>query len=241
MTDLQDLPTLGDSLPDGTPVPEKFRGKSPADVLKAYQELERARSQPEPPKPPEGQNPMEIPQPGPGADTSQFAKEIASTGTLSAASRQALKNLRPGTTDAEIDTHIAGIKAIQHQAISAAHQIAGGEEGWASMMQWAQQNLSPDRQRAFNAAANHPDPNVRELAIRGLHAEFTGSGQQAGSSPNLVNARPNTGSPAGPAPFSSVTEYQAALATPDYHKNPAARDEVMARYEASMKAGVAGF
>lgn len=231
--------------PEG--VPEKFWDAEKGvvkteELLKSYSELEKGRSgkAPEvPPKTPEKKDEAQPLSPeaqaaadaakAAGADTSKvdfgaLQQEYATNGGLSDASYQSL--LAAGLSRELVDAHIAGMEAQSKLAVQEAHALAGGEQKFTSMLQWAAANLSQEEREAFDASVTGSSAQ-RSLAITGLKARFESA---VGSNPALVR-----GSQGGNAEgaYQSRAEVVADMRDPRYAKDPAYRARVEAKLAAS--------
>lgn len=126
-----------------------------------------------------------------------------------------------------VDQFIDGQLAVVNQTQAAVFDAAGGEEGYAQMMNWASNTLSEREQDAYNAAVNSGDMNSVMLAVQGLNARFR---SEYGDNPTLVQgeaADVTAGS------FASVAEITAAMSDPRYEKDPAYRSAVEAKLQRS--------
>ena len=98
--------------------------------------------------------------------------------------------------------------------------IAGGEEGYQQMLNWATESLPSSEIDAFNATIDTGDPAVIRLAIQGLNARYR---SESGSEPNLVQGSTDTVSG---GKFESAAELTAAMRDPRYAKDSAYRASV---------------
>lgn len=190
-------------------LPEKFN--SPADLAKAYAELERKLSAPksQTPSTPPSQNAQagaETPQSPQGNAQEQQAREavadaginydalsteFAENGTLSDDSYKLLES--KGIPRDMVDAYIEGQNAIADALTSKVFQIAGGEEPYRQMLDWAKTNLSPQEQAAYDRAI-YADAASASLAVQGLVAKYQ---QENGRFGSLINGKAGTGNTAG--------------------------------------------
>jgi len=175
---------------------------------------------------------LEIPQAAADAGLSldtftEFVEEYNEKGQLSDKSYEALE--ARGLNRDLVDSYIAGQHALAHRSIQAAYEVAGGQEAYGSMVQWAAQNLSVAEQEAYNKAVESGDQGQRDMAIAGLRARWQGT--QSPSSPQLLGGdnSPHAGAP----PFESKAQMTAAMNDPRYKTDPAFRQEVMNRLKHS--------
>jgi hypothetical protein len=96
--------------------------------------------------------------------------------------------------------------------------LAGGEEQFNDMLAWANENLTPGEQKAYNDAVL--SEGSAEFAIQGLYARY----RQAAGAPNFVNTQNTPASTNGA--YQSQREMMVDMANPKYHKDPAFRKMV---------------
>jgi hypothetical protein len=99
---------------------------------------------------------------------------------------------KAGFTRAVVDQYIRGAVAaeqaseaenkVAEQTVTSLKAIAGGDDGFAAMQQWAAQSLKPSEIKAFNDALEG-GPAMAEIAIRGLYSRYSDA---VGTEPNLV-------------------------------------------------------
>ena len=224
---------------EGDSVPEKFRGKTVADLLNSYGELETRLGQPPKPAPQARSReltstPLGIPQNANESPFDPFVEEIERTGKLSPESRAYMQS--QGVPARTIDIFEAGAIARSKETQQAVYETVGSKEAYDSMIQWAA-TLPPTRQQAFNEAISSPNPEVRALAVRGLHSEFVATNGQPPASP----VKPGAGAPAHKG-FDRFSDLTAAQKDPRYASNEEGfRDQTIARARAARQAGVEGF
>lgn len=212
-------------------LPEKF--KSAEDMAKSYAELEKKVSSgkpadvapvatPETPAPDAAKAVSEA-----GLDMSKLSQEVAENGTLSDESRAALK--AKGITDAQIDTHIEGQKALAQAEVSRIAAAVGGMESVTAIMEWAGTALTPDEAEATNEILANGTEKAKTAILKGLASRYE---QANGVEPRLLRAAA-TPSVSGPKPFGDRMEMVKAMSHPDYQTSPAYRAEVERRVAAS--------
>lgn len=213
-------------------LPQKF--KSPADLAKAYQELERKIGQkpaaqeaaPEQPEPQAEPAPQEQPIEAQLGEFKKYTDEYAKTGQLSEDSYKEL--LARGIPKVLVDNYISNFKvAASSQTAAVEAQIVasvGGPQEYAEMQVWASKNFSGEEIAAYNRAMESNDPQMMSFAVRGLQARY-----QAQSEPRLIAAVAN----AKPSGYRSMAEMTAAMRDPRYATDPAYRQDVASRIKAS--------
>ena len=202
-------------------LPEKF--KSVEDMAAAYQELEKKLGSNEPEvnedtigNPDEDQVREELEEAGLNFDG--YSDEFMENGELSEDSYAELE--AAGIPRAVVDQYIAGMEAEANMIQQQAFGLAGGEDQYAAMTEWAADNFSEAEIDAFNDAVNSGDWNTIQFAIKGLAAQYR---SEVGVEPSLVQ-----GSTAGLAGdvYASVAELTAAMRDPRYETDPAYRNRV---------------
>lgn len=157
-----------------------------------------------------------------GLNLDEFSQEFAKTGDLSAESYEKLE--KAGFNRAIVDQYIAGQRAIAAQFQGEVKSIAGGEEGFTKMVQWAAVNASPEEIAAYNKAIDSGDLNQAKLAVTGMYAKFSEANP---TEPSLVTGK-STGS-AGADVYESIQDYLKDSRNPEYKSNPAFRAKVIAK------------
>ena len=232
--------------------PDKFEGKSREEIIASYQELEKLNSGggSKPNQTAEeaskqtadqaaGKPDAGIPE-APQAPTAsanaglieQLTEAYAQHGEISPELR-AKFTADTGLPDSLIDSHIAGVQQVETNNMTAAQSIAGGEEAYAEMVEWAAGTLNESEKEAYNSAVYSENPDLAKMAVEGLKARFQ---RENGVAPNLVAGnRPNYG---GVEAFQSEFEWQSARRSEQYAKDPAFRKQVEARLKRSMELGL---
>ena len=220
--------------------------KSQEDLLKAYKELERKLSQGEPVE--EEATPSE-----PTSDTTEeeqveeqeqqeetltrtaltraseeFANGEVSEETIEALAQMDSKEL--------IKTYIEQYaqsqqqvqqSTIQESEVKAIKEIAGGDEGYATMLTWASKNLEAAEIDAFNGVANSGNTAALRFAVEALSARYKA---KEGYEAPLVSGKSAASSK---EVFRSHAELARAISDPRYHNDPAYRGDVEKKLAAS--------
>ena len=205
--------------PEG--VPDKFynaeTGKVDYDSLaKSYTELEKKQSQPkqEEATPETAEEAVE----SAGLDLASLNKEYADNSKLTDSSYEALE--KAGINRATVDSYIAGQHALAQQAQASAFEITGGKDNYTAMTEFAKANLTPAALNSYNTAVNSPDKSTRDLAVRGLYAQYSA---ESGSGNNLVMGKGNEVTGTG---YQSKEQMIADMKKPEYLTDPAFRAQV---------------
>ena len=212
--------------PEG--IPDKFydaeTGKVDYDAMaKSYTELEKKQSgQKEDPKEPVDEPPVTDADEAvekAGLDMGQLTQEFDTNGQLGEDSYKALE--AAGIPKATVDQYIQGQQALVAQAQTEAYSLTDGKEGYEAMSQWAKANLSAEELSNYNTQVNSPNSKVREMAIRGLHAQFSAD---SGDGKPLVHG--NNSVTADGSGFKSRAQMIEAMQDSKYQSDPAYRAEV---------------
>jgi hypothetical protein len=211
--------------PEG--IPDKFydaeTGKVDYDAMaKSYTELEKKQSQKteetteEPSEPPKTAD--EAVEKA-GLDMGKLTEEYDTNDGLTDDSYAALE--AAGIPKATVDQYIEGQKALVAQAQTEAYSLTDGKEGYEAMSGWAKANLSAEELSNYNTQVNSPNSKVREMAIRGLHAQFSAD---SGDGKPLVHG--NNSVTADGSGFKSRAQMIEAMQDSKYQSDPAYRAEV---------------
>ncbi len=154
-------------------------------------------------------------------DFSVFQQEYNETGQLSEDAYLALEEA--GINSTMVDTWIQGQEAVADQTINQIYEMAGGEQPYNQMLDWAGDNLQPWEMDAFNTQIENLDANSM-FAVQGLLARMQ---NQEGSPPRqLMLGEPSNYS----APrYDSLAQLTNAMSDPKYTSDPAYRREVTNR------------
>ena len=217
-------------------IPEQFWDAEKGEVK--LQELLAAVKQPAAPeekpaegeKAPEGEKPDEANQAAEDAakaaklDIAALRAEVDNGGDLSPESYAALE--KAGFDKSVVSDFIEGQKARVTIALNEAYSLAGGQEAYTVMAQWAAQNVPADDLAAYDAAMGGTAAQ-RKQAIVALKAQYEAA---RGKDPSLISGAQGDSSP--DKPFASRAEVTAAMRDPRYTSDPAYRAMVARRVDA---------
>ena len=218
------------SKPEG--LPEKFN--SVEDLAKSYSELEKklGESKPEETPEPKQEEPktedLEIANKAAesaGLNVQDLQAEFDNSGELKAESYEALD--KAGIPKEYVDQFIAGQLAMRENLVSDVKGVAGGEDTYAEMMQWASNNLSESEKNAYNNAVNATDIESIKLAVTGLKARYESAN---GIEPTLAKGKASPSTEGGFRSWAEVTE---AMADARYTKDIAYQDDVKRKIQNS--------
>jgi hypothetical protein len=215
---------LNDTLPDYQEQDDErlFAGKykSVEDMEKAYKELEsklgQNKEQNQDEELPDVNSPEDAQQyaESKGVDYTELESEFETNGGLSEETYQSLAD--KGIPRELVNQYIEGQQAVAEQMATQLFGLAGGEQGYAEMVQWASENLSETEQAAFNNSLT--DTATASFAIQGLYARYSAS-----QGPSLVKGGSN---PSGTSGYQSKAEMTRDMQNPMYRKDPAFRAQV---------------
>ena len=216
-------------------VPEKFWNPSTGevnyeDMAKSYKELEKGLGQ----KKPEGATKIEsIDQAkelatSKGIDFNALTTEYNSNGDLTEETYKSLED--KGIPKDVVKQFVDGQKAQLEQQRQTVLKDVGGEEKYAEMTTWAKQNLDPSDIASYNKAMATGDMDIIKMAVGALKSKFTTAN---GSPPGTQVSGKGGAKGAASEPFESRTQYVDAIKDARYERDPAYRNQVLKRLEAS--------
>jgi hypothetical protein len=203
-------------------LPEKF--KSAEDLAKAYTELESKLGKPASQDAPKADGQATDQQAADelaskGLNLADFSNEFNEKGELSPESYDALE--KAGYPRNIVDQYIDGQKARAALYESEIKSVAGGDQQFTEMVQWAAANMSPAEIAAYNAAIDSGDQAKAKLAVSGVYQRFQAARP---AEPSLFKGA-TSASPSNEA-YESIAQLQKDMANPDYKSDPAFRARV---------------
>lgn len=202
-------------------LPEKF--KTAQELSKAYTELEQkfsARQTEEPAKEEEAKD-LSIPkeEASDSFSVDKYADEYAEKGSLTQKSYDELA--KQGLSKDLVDGYIAGQKSIADTQTADIQSIAGGQQQYGELIDWAGKNLSEAEQTAFNDLTQTGTTEQIKMAVQGL---MTKAGMtKAPVQQEMFQGDVNNVSV---EQFNSVQQVTDAMNDPRYEKDPVYRKEV---------------
>lgn len=145
-------------------LPEKF--KSPEELAKAYENLEKKQSAPRKAKAPV----EDVADKDGKVDMAKVTREYQANGELSTETRKAL--VKSGLSDGQIDTHLRGLQAIASETRRTVASAIGGEEQLDNVRAWADTNLEPDEIEAYDSAVKNGNTALAKLLMQGINARY---------------------------------------------------------------------
>lgn len=173
----------------------------------------------------------EAPAPIPSELFDKATEEFASSGSLTDETVESF--VSKGIPRDFIDNYVAGLRALQAQAVTEAQGLVGGEDNWNAMMTWAK-GLPEADVEAFNEAVTNP--KTSSLAIQGLYSRFTAAN---GSEAPSAAASAQRGATDGDV-YRSTSEMTSDMRDSRYKTDQAFRSGVEQKIARSRKAGTLG-
>lgn len=224
---------------DGTPIEEMIDGKfkSQEDLLEAYKELEKKLGSNEPETKPSqeeaSQEQAEELSKATGIDSNtiqEFGKEYNENGSLSEESYKKLEGL--GFNKNDVDRYIQGQQAFAGTFTNSVYEVAGGQEEYTSLVQWAADNVDSAVINDYNEAlANLDQTNATR------HLEYMKLKYQQGTPKEARRLEGDSGG-TGMQPFTDKNEWQKAATNRLYGKDAKYTQMVDKRYLASRRKGI---
>lgn len=203
--------------------------KTPEDFAKGHAELRAKLSG----KPEDQKNLVSE------TDLQGYMQEVVGSGSLSDTSRRSLR--AKGFTDALIDQHVMGLQAMRENQMNKMFTVAGGAESFQKMAEWAGTSFSAEERASYDAAVNSGNPQIVEMAIRGLKARYELSGAGVATpTERPAPTRLSGGAPSGATGmrmFATMQEQVRAQTDPRYATDANYRKAVEDMIDASIKAG----
>jgi hypothetical protein len=141
-----------------------------------------------------------------------------------------------GFSDETIDAYLGGLRAelgyddaasvLSESEISNIKDIAGGEEGYAQVVQWASENLPEEDIEAFDEVINTANEAAVRFAVKALVGQYEDA---VGRTPELVTGKQSSTGQA----YRSMAEVVRDMSDPRYDNDDAYRMDVMRKLERS--------
>lgn len=218
-------------------LPDKF--KQGEDLAKAYNELEKKLGAPKEPAAAAAPTAAELAATADKATETktqeESAREVAKTAgvnyddlTASYWEKGALDDTqyaalaKAGIPKDLVDQYITGQEAVAANTRNAVFESVGGEETYASLIEWAGENYTPAEIAVFNNAVNGYDTTAMNMAVKALKAQHDAT---VGFEPsNTVNGQ--TAVKAGTSVYRSTAEVMVDMGDPRYKTDAAFRKDV---------------
>ena len=116
---------------------------------------------------------------------------------------------------------------INEQQATELKNVAGGEQQYGEMLQWAKDNLNPQEVQMFDTVIERGDPLAAFFAVRSLAYRYQDS---LGRDGTMVTGTAPRGDG---SQFTSQAEVVEAMSDPRYDRDPAFRQKIMKKLERS--------
>jgi len=147
----------------------------------------------------------------------EFEQEFLENGELSQESYDKLTEVFPKQM---VDNYIEGQKLQAQQYQNEIFDVAGGQENYAAMVDWASKNLSNEEIKEFNDAVSSGSKARAKLAVQAVQQAH----QTSSPGGNLLEG--DRGGSSGSPGYQSKEEMLADMKDPKYSKDPAFRARV---------------
>jgi|11BtaG_2_1085332.scaffolds.fasta_scaffold06862_3 hypothetical protein len=199
---------------------EKF--KSPEDLAKAYNELQKKQSS-------KSDKKEDKTEEAPSSKTveviSGASQEFSEKGELSDKSFIELE--KAGISRDMVEAYIRGQESIATSEALEVQNEVGGNANYSAMAEWASDNLSDSDLDGFNSIVENGSVDQAKMAVKGLYAQFISAG---GNPPELAQGGTSGSSV---KPYGSAAQVTEAMRDPRYSSDPAFRANVEKRLAVS--------
>ena len=216
-----------------TPTP-KLEKPSYEDLEKSYNELRKKMSTEGAPKPDALKDVPTITAEAAakaatdaGLDMDALEAEFSEKGALS--EETLVKLEAKGLTRDQIGNYIKGQQARAEKLLGEFSTLAGGEERFKSVLDWANTNLSAEEIKTYNDALDGGNDAGAKMLLRGMVAAYEAIN---GRDPKLITGDAPRGS--NIQPYESTAQITSDMAKPEYASDPAFRRKVMDRLAVSQ-------
>ena len=141
-----------------------------------------------------------------------------------------------GFSDETIDAYLGGLRSelgyddavnvLSESEVNNIKDIAGGEEGYAQVVQWASENLPEEDIEAFDEVINTANEAAVRFAVKALVGQYEDA---VGRTPELVTGKQSSTGQA----YRSMAEVVRDMSDPRYDNDDAYRMDVMRKLERS--------
>ena len=147
-------------------MPEKFAGKTPEEIAKAYVELEKFKGvQPNTP-PPETEAPTET-----STEGNKYVDEFLKEGALSDASYAELAE--QGLSKEEVDDRLEFEQYKQQKKVDELVSVIGGIDNFTAMDEWAKASLTEEQLNTYGSELAAATPYGKKAILKDLYAQYT--------------------------------------------------------------------
>jgi hypothetical protein len=146
--------------------------------------------------------------------------------TMSALVAMSSEDLVAAYIESQANQQAAGVELDASQ-VRSIQDTVGGEAAYEALVGWADENLAEESIAGFDALIESGNQAAIELAVAGLYSMYEA---QNGSDGQMISGKAPT---SYGETFRSQAEVVEAMSDPRYDRDPAYRDEVIAKLERS--------
>jgi len=146
--------------------------------------------------------------------------------TMSSLVEMSSEDLVAAYIESQANQQPVGVE-LNEQQIQSIKQTVGGEAEYDALVGWAGENLDSSSIDAFDSLVESGNAKAIELAVAGLYSMYEA---QNGSDGQMISGKAPT---SNGETFRSQAEVVEAMSDPRYDRDPAYRDEVIAKLERS--------
>ena len=151
-----------------------------------------------------------------GLNMAEFEQEYTVNGRLSEESLAKLE--KAGIPRTMVQAYIDGQNALVTHFVNEVQAIAGGEQGYQDVVNWAKENLSEEEKNAYDKVMCSGDKELIKLAVAGLVAQYR---EVEGVEPEIhIHGRASASRSSRVTGYKNVSEMKAAMRDPRYGKDP---------------------
>lgn len=151
-----------------------------------------------------------------GLNMAEFEQEYTVNGGLSEESLAKLE--KAGIPRTMVQAYIDGQNALVTHFVNEVQAIAGGEQGYQDVVNWAKENLSEEEKNAYDKVMWSGDKELIKLAVAGLVAQYR---EVEGVEPEIhIHGRASASRSPRVSGYKNVSEMKAAMRDPRYGKDP---------------------
>lgn len=151
-----------------------------------------------------------------GLNMAEFEQEYTVNGSLSEESLAKLE--KAGIPRTMVQAYIDGQNALVTHFVNEVQAIAGGEQGYQDVVNWAKENLSEEEKNAYDKVMFSGDKELIKLAVAGLVAQYR---EVEGVEPEIhIHGKAPASRSSRVTGYKNVSEMKAAMRDPRYGKDP---------------------
>lgn len=225
-------PDRPDWLPEGFETPEDFRASyDKLQPAQPKQDEPKAKTEAPPKADPKADEQVAKFVEGVGLDVRQLTEQVATTGTIEPEAMGKLEAAveKAGLPKGMVQEYIQGQQAIADSFKREIFSIAGGEDGYAQLADWARQSLPEEDLRNFSDLMETGDFEKAKFAVRSLVSQYKANNRTPGKL--LKGSSPASGGDV----FHSQEEQIAAQSDPRYRTDPAFRRQIEEKIDRTFK------